>query len=788
MTVPITTAPIDTAPEMGGVGRSIPKLDNLEKVQGRAQYIADLSRPGMLHAAILGSPHAHARILGYDVSAALAAPGVVAVLTGDDVGHGRMGAFIKDEHAIAKGKVLYVGEPVAAVAAETLEEARAACRLIEVEYEELEAVLSPERGLEPDAPILHEELETYVKVFDAGSHGNVAARTFFEEGSTDAAWADCDVIVENEFTTQPQAHLAIEPCGALAEVDATGRVTLWSANQSVFRVQANVCESLGLPMSRLRCLTPRVGGGFGNKMEAHVQPIVVALALKCGRPVKLILSREEDFETVRARHPFKIRMKTGALRDGTLLAREVEVLLDCGAFGDDSPGVLGYSLLMARGPYRIPNVRCRGRLVYTNKLRFGAFRGFGNPQVTFAGEQQVDEIAGRLGLDPLELRRHNMVRQGEPWFLGQNIGSCGLAACLDAVERDSRWKERRAPRQEGGTRRALGLAITAHISGLLGTGAIVRMLEDGSVVLNTGATDIGQGSDTVLAQMCAEELQIPIDRIVHASPDTDGSPYNWGTTASRVTYTTGRAVVGAARAVVAKLKEHASAMLECRIEDLELRPGGAVGIAGPNGRDVSFAAISARAHWGVGGPIVGDHSLVFDHDTHDPKRAVSIGLPFARIGIYSFGAMVVDVEVDEVTGKARVVEAWSAMDVGRAINPRLVELQIEGGFAQGLGFSLFEEMVWDGARLANPSMMDYKVPTSRDVPYDIHAIIVEAPEPDGPFGAKGAGEIGLNPVPAAIANAVCAATGYRHRHLPLTSERVLDGLIEASPDELGRAA
>jgi CO/xanthine dehydrogenase Mo-binding subunit len=768
-----------TIPEGIAVGLSVPKIENEEKVTGQAAYIADLKRPGMLHAAILGSPYPHALIKGYDVSAALAAPGVVAVLTGDDVGHGRMGAFIKDEHALAKGKVLYVGEPVAAVAAETEEQARAACQLIAVDYEELPAILSPEQGLAPDAPILHEKLAEYIKVFDAGSSGNMAVRSHFEQGDVDSAWAECDVIVEGEFTTQPQAHVAIEPCGALAEIEASGRVTLWSANQSVFRVQANVCESLSLPMSKLRCLTPRVGGGFGNKMEPHIQPIVVALTIKCRRPVRLILSREEDFEIVRARHPFKIRMKTGAKKDGTLVARDVEVLLDCGAFADDSPGVLGYSMLMSMGPYRIPNARAKGRLVYTNKLRFGAFRGFGQPQMTFAAEQQIDEIANQLGVDPIGLRRKNLMQAGDAWFLGQKVESCGLAECLDAVERESNWHERRLATRQGAKRRSLGMAVTAHISGLLGTGAIVRVLEDGTIVLNTGATDIGQGSDTVLAQICAEALKVPVDRIAVASPDTDGSPYNWGTTASRVTYTTGRAVVGAARAVEAKLKQHASEMLECPVEDLELRAGGRVARTGLSNAEVTFADISGRAHWAVGGPIIGESSLVFERPTNDPAKATAVGLPFGRIGVMSFGALVVDVEVDDVTGKARVLEAWSAIDVGRAINPQLVKVQIEGAFVQGMGFALFEEMVWDGGRLANPSLMDYKVPTSRDAPYDIHPIIVEAPEPDGPFGAKGAGEIGINTVAAAIANAVALSTGQRHRALPMTAERVLEGLCVA---------
>ncbi|WP_404863485.1 xanthine dehydrogenase family protein molybdopterin-binding subunit [Georhizobium sp. MAB10] len=766
------------------VGQPLPKIENREKVLGKAEYIADLFRPGMVHAALLGSPHAHARILSYDVSNALAAPGVVAVLTGDDVGHGRMGAFIKDEHAIAKGKVLYVGEPVAAVAAETEAEARAACRLIKIEYEELQAVLSPEEGIADGAPILHEELGSYFKVFNAGSSGNVCSRTVLEEGDVDAAWAQCDVVVEGEFTTQAQAHLALEPCGALAEVDANGRVTLWSANQSVFRVQANVSESLGLPMSKLRCLTPRVGGGFGNKMEAHIQPITVALAIKCGRPVKMILSREEDFEVVRARHPYRIRMKTGAKSDGTLVARRCEVLLDCGAFADDSPGVLGYSLLMAGGPYRIPNMKCEGQLIYTNKLRFGAYRGFGNPQVTFAGEQQIDEIARHIGMDPFEIRRKNMLQEGDSWFVGPKIASNGLAECLSAIEEASGWNKGGVRSTASpGKKRGYGLAVSAHISGLLGTGAIVRMLEDGTIALNTGATDIGQGSDTVLAQICAETLRVPLSMVSVASPDTDGSPYNWGTTASRVTYTTGRAVAAAAGSVVKQAMAHAAEILDCDLADLELRDGGRIGARGAN-TDLSFAAISARAHWAKGGPIVGSKTLVFDEPTHDPKRAIALGLPFPRIGVFSFGALLTEIEVDEVSGQVKVLRAWTAADVGQAINPLLVEVQLEGAFVQGMGYALYEEMVWDGGRLANPSMMDYKIPTSRDVPNDIYAIIVEEPEPNGPFGAKGAGEIGLNCVPASIANAVHQATGFRHRHLPLTSERVLNGLL-ASEVEAG---
>ena len=766
----------------GAVGQPLAQLESDEKATGRALYTADLYRTGMLHGALVQSPHAHARIRGYDIAAARALPGVRAVVTGADLdAKHRMGAFIKDEPAFAQGKARYVGEIVAAVAADTEAIAREAARLVRVDYEVLPAAIDPAAALEPGAPLVHDDAASYVKVFDAGTDGNVCSRTEFRTGDAAAAWAECDLVVEDTYTTQAQAHISLEPCGALAEIDAAGRVTLWSANQSVFRVQASVCESLGLPMTKLRCLTPRVGAGFGNKMEAHVQPAVVLLALKTRRSVKLVLSREEDFETVRARHPFRIRVKTGARADGTLVAREIELLLDGGAYGDDSPGVLGYALLMQCGPYRIPHVLAHGRVAYTNKLRFGAFRGFGVPQVTFATETQLDVIAAKLGMDPLALRRRNMLVPGDPWFGGQPIRSNGLAECVDTVERESGWKTAPAQGASGdGKRRGRGVALSAHISGLLASGAIVRVLEDGTILLNTGAVDIGQGSNTVLTQICAEALKVRVNHVAIASPDTDGSPYNWGTTASRVTYVAGRSVVGAAAEVEKKLKEHAAEMLECSVDDLELLPGGRVALKGVEGHAVTFAQISGRAHWAAGGPIIGTHSWVFDQKTFDPKRAVALGLPFAAIGVFSFNAVVVDVEVDETTGKVGVVGAWSACDLGRAINPLMATGQVEGAFVQGMGFALVEEMVWDGARLANPSLMDYKILTFAELPETLRAYLIESDEPSGPFGAKSVGELGINGVAAAIANAVADAIGVRLRDLPMTGERVLRGLIAQS--------
>lgn len=759
------------------VGARLPRLEAAGKINGGAQYTDDMARPFMLHGAILGSPFPHARILSYDTRMAKALPGVEAVMTAEDFPYLPMGAIVKDETILARDKVRYVGEPVAAVAAIDRATAVEALKLIEIEYEELTPVLDIEQALAPDAPIIHENLAGYFKIFDCRFAGNVLSEQSITEGDVDAAFKGCDVVIEGQYRTQAQAHAYLEPCAALAEVDDRDKITIWSSHQSINRVQSNVCEALGLPMTRVRVVTPRVGGGFGGKMEATVQPIAAALALKTKRPVKLVLSREDDFAMIRTRHPSKIWMRTGAMHDGTIVARDAKLLYDGGAYSDDSPGVLAFGLYMARGPYRIPHFRASGKLVYTNKLRSSGFRGFGNPQVTFAGESQIDELADRLKLDPIELRLKNAIRTGDKWVGGQTVTSCGLAECLKQVRDRSGWDKRRAAAgiSKAGVRRGAGIAALAHICGVLGTSAIIRLAEDGSVILNTGSVDIGQGADTVLTQICAETLQIDVSRINTVAPDTDATPYNWGTGASRVTYMAGRAVAAATTVLKDKIFEHAAAMLECSARDLALEAGGFVKVAGTD-RKVSFFEVSLRAHYGLGGPLIGEHAFVYDGEPFDPKRSTMVGFPFSNLGIYMFGAQIAEVDVDDDTGKVTPIAAWLAHDVGKAINPLAVEGQIEGGFVQGLGYALCEELVWDNGRLTNPTMMDYKIPGTLDVPLAIEAIIVEDAEPSGPFGAKGIGEPGIVGVAPAVANAVAAATGVRIRQIPLTSERVFNAL------------
>jgi CO/xanthine dehydrogenase Mo-binding subunit len=753
---------------------SPPRLEAADKATGRARYADDISLPGMLHAAIHTSPQAHARIIAYRTDVARAIPGVHAIVTGADISGSRWGGIVKDETMLAHGKVRYVGEPVAAVAAIDAATAIRAAAAIDVEYEPLPGVFSTDEALAPDAPILHEDFAAYAKSVDGGGHDNVVFETDVAEGDVERAFAQCDAIVEATFETQAQHHVYLETNGCVADVDASGRITLHASCQSVHHVQQRVAEELGEPMARIRVIATRVGGAFGGKHASNLHSIAAWLARAARRPVKLVLARPQDFEMQRSRHPARIWMKTGARSDGTILARDVRVTLDGGAYADESPAVLAFALLMSRGPYRIPNARAHGRVVYTNKLRAGSFRGFGNPQATFAGESQIDDLAAKLGIDPCELRLRNAMRAGATAFGGQPVASCILSDALARVRDAQRAASALPPRE--GARRGVGFAAMSHISGLMGTSATVQLRTDGSIALATGCVDLGQGADTVMVQMCAELLGIPIERVSYAQQDSDVSPYNWKTAGSRSTYMTGRAVSVATIEMRQRMIDHAAQMMECAASDLELVPGGAIGLTGIP-KTVSFKDIALHSLFRSGGPIAATHGFVFDGPGFDPKRASIHRLAFANLGIYTFGAHCVEVDVDTGTGKVDVRRAWCAHDVGHAINPVSCEGQIQGGFVQGMGYALTEAMHWnDEGWLTTTTLADYKIPGVLDVPSDIHAIVLEDPEPSHPLGAKGIGEPSLVGAAPAIANAIRDATGARLRTLPMTPERVLDAL------------
>ena len=754
--------------------RSPPRLDAADKATGRARYADDIRLPGMLHAAIHTSQQAHARIVACRTDAALALPGVHAIVTGADIAGTRWGGIVKDETMLARDKVRYVGEPIAAVAAIDAATAIRAAAAIEVDYEPLRCVLSPDAALARDAPLVHAGFATYVKTVDGGGHGNIVFETDVAEGDVDHAFAQCDAIVEGTFETQAQHHVYLETNGCVADVDASGRITLYASCQSVHHAQQRVAEELGEPMARIRVIATRVGGAFGGKHASNLHSIAAWLARAARRPVKLVLSRMQDFEVQRSRHPARIWMKTGARRDGTILARDVRVTLDGGAYADESPAVLAFALLMSRGPYRIPNVRAHGAVVYTNKLRAGSFRGFGNPQATFAGESQIDDLAASLGIDPCELRLRNAMRAGDTAFGGQPVASCIVGDALMRVRDAQRAASPLSPRE--GTQRGIGFAVMSHISGLMGTSATVQLRTDGSIALATGCVDIGQGADTVMVQMCAELLGVPIERVSYAQQDSDVSPYNWKTAGSRSTYMTGRAVSVATIEMRQRMIDQAAQMMECAAADLELVPGGAVGLVGIPKR-VSFKDIALHSLFRSGGPIAATHGFVFDGPGFDPKRASIHRLAFANLGVYTFGAHCVEVDVDMATGAIAVRRAWCAHDVGHAINPVSCEGQIQGGFVQGMGYALTEALHWnDDGWLTTTTLADYKIPGALDVPPDIHAIVLEDPEPSHPLGAKGIGEPSLVGAAPAIANAIRAATGVRLTTLPMTPERVLDAL------------
>jgi CO/xanthine dehydrogenase Mo-binding subunit len=766
------------------VGTSPPRLEAEDKATGRALYADDHARRGMLHVALLTSPHAHAHLRGCRTDAARAMPGVKAILTGADLRGPRSGGIIKDEWMVARDKVRYVGEIVAAVAATTPAIAAAAANAIEVDYEALPAVFDIDAALAEDAPLLHDEFASYTKTVQGGGSRNTVFESAVEEGDVDAAFRACDVIVENVWETQAQHHAYLETNGCVAEVDAAGRITVHATCQSVHQMQQRISDEIGEPMSRIRVVATRVGGAFGGKHASSIHSIAAWLARAARRPVKLVLSRMQDFEVQRSRHPARIWMKNGARRDGTIVARDVKITLDGGAYADESPPVLAFALLMARGPYRIANARARGQVVYTNKLRAGSFRGFGNPQATFAGESQIDDLALALGIDALELRRKNAMRPGDTAFGGQPVASCALLDCLERA----RAAQQAAPALAvmPGCRRGVGYALMSHVSGLMGTSANVQLRTDGSIALSTGCVDIGQGSDTTMVQICADVFKLPVERISYSAQDSDSSPYNWKTAGSRSTYMTGRAVATAAAKARGEMLKHAGELLECSTVDLELLPGAKIGIVGVP-RSVSFREIAMRSFFQQGGPIAENHAFVFDGPGFDPKRALVHQLAFANLGIYTFGAHAVEVDVDELTGAVHVRRAWCAHDVGRAINPVSCEGQIQGGFVQGLGYALCEAMHWnEDGWLTTATFADYKIPGVLDAPPEIHAILVEDPDPSHPVGAKGIGEPSLVGAAPAIANAVRDAVGARIRRLPLTPERVFDAIQAEREAEASR--
>lgn len=754
---------VTTTPATGIVGRRLPKLDAPEKVTGSVQYADDLKIPGLLSATIVRSPHAHARIVSIDTSRAESLPGVKAVVHAGNVRQRPFG-YDRDNLPLKGEKVRCVGDEVAAVAAVDLATARRAAGMIEIEYAPLPAVVDPHEALMPDAPVIHDERHDI--------SGNVSMRWDFDSGDVERAARESAVIVEGTYSSPLAAPAPIETHCIIASFDPTGHLTVWSPVHMVFMYRKELADTLGLDWRRITIRQPPVGGSFGGKIDIDTHDFIcVLLARRANRPVKLVMSREEEFTGTRTRQPIHITLRSGADADGNLTFRDAEIVSDNGAYNAWGSHALLVVMNTITSMYRVPNARVRSTVVYTNKAYGGSVRGFGNPQATFAVEQQMEELADALGTDPMELRLKNANREGDVTPQGLRITSCGLAACLETVRQRSGWDERRSRMRD--RYRGLGAAAYIHVGGGAriygsdGCGAMIKMDDSGMISLISGSSELGQGSETALAMIVAEEIGVPLHavRVIHS--DTDIKPWDVGVHASRTTFVAGNAARLAAARARRRLLEAAARILDT--DDLLIDNGTIRSVADPE-RSIDYAKAIRRLLLTEEGSVIMT-SAFYDPPT-EPQNKEYIGNISAT---YGFGAHVAEVEVDPGTGQVSLVGLWAAHDVGRAINPMAVEGQIEGGAVMGIGLALSEELpvAGVGGGMMAPNLHDYGLPTTLDAPR-IVVDLIETHDPLGPYGAKGIGEGGLIPVPAAVANAVADAVGIRPRRFPLRPWRVVD--------------
>ncbi len=762
------------------IGKRIPKLDAPEKATGLARYIEDIKLPRMLYGKILFAGRPHARILNVDTSAARALSGVRAVLTAGDIELVPFG-FGQDNTALKADKVTCIRDEVAAVAADTPELAAEAVKRIRVTYEDLPVVTSPEEALAAGAPVIHPKTPNNTPFTYNYSHGDL------ERGIRES-----DVVVEDTFTLQRQAHCCLGTAGIIADFDADGRLTLHSLTQVPFLYKRDLARVVGVPAERIRIIQPPIGGGFGSKLDIHpFEPICIFLARATRRPVRLVFTREEEFLATPTRQPMVIHLRSGARRDGTFTFRDVRMTLDNGgrtSWGATTPWI---SMRTFSSLYRVPHVRQHVDVVYTNNIYACAFRGYGNPQATFALESQVDHLAEELGIDPLELRLKNAQESGETTGQGMVLSTCGLKECLETAAHSAGWGEKRsavsdqpsascAPSdRQSSVARGIGMASLFHVGGGAkiyrsdGCGTILKIDDFGAVTVLTGSTEIGQGSETVIAQIVAQELGLSIKNIRVINNDTDLTPWDVGVHASRTTFIAGNSALRAAREARRKLLDAAAERLQRSPDELDLVDGDVVERS--SGEPLkSIGSIIRGLHFGRT-----RNELVMTTDFYEPSSTPPNEEHMGNISpCYAFGTHVAEVEVDLETGVVKVLRISAAHDVGRVINRLGIEGQVEGGIAQGLGYGLMEELKVEGGRVLNPSFTDYKTCSATDLP-ELNVSFIETRDPAGPYGAKGIGESPMIPVAAAIANAVSNATGVRFTELPLTPERVLSRLQEA---------
>lgn len=744
------------------VGKSLPRVDAAAKVTGAAEYAADVKLPNLLYGKILRSPHAHANIVSLDTRRAEQLPGVGAVVTYKDLpqppGAGRP--------VFAQGKVRFAGEAVAAVAACSPEVAQDALDLIDVEYEVLPAVMDPEEAMQPGAPLIHEELKTTVTVDDV-EYVNINDHSHASEGNVDRAFARADVVVENTFRLSVVHQCYLEPHAAVASVAPTGKITVWTTTQGHFWTLEGMAKVLGVPMTHINVIPTTIGGGFGGKAEAMLEPIGVLLSRKAGKPVKIVMTRVEEMLAATPAPRCVIYMKSAAKKNGTLVARQARIIWDTGAYSGGGGG--GVDLV--RGPYRVPNVKVDAFSVYTNKTNPGAYRAPSVPQVAFAYESQMDMLAKELGMDPVAFRLKNLkdnrdfAENGNPPRIAVAFKET-LQKAADMVgwgqrtagQRDHKTpdqKPRGQPSTVGTKRRGIGVAVGPWSNWAGPSSCVVSINEDGTVKHFSGAVDL-TGSDTVLAQIVAEELGVPVEKVLVVTGDTDSAPYAAVSGGSRITYGQGAVARAAAREAKERLLKLAAEQLGVKPRQLDTKDGKVFVKRDPQ-RSLTFGELGRISLWSGNGPIVG--------------RASIAGLPSPPV----IAAQIAEVEVDIETGFVKLVRLVATQDVGFAINPMSCEGQIQGGAVQGVGWALYEGIQYDHHGVVNRSFLDYLLPTAMDAP-SVEVGLIELSAPDGPFGAKGIGEPPIIPTLAAVANAIADATGVRITELPITPERILTAM------------
>jgi CO/xanthine dehydrogenase Mo-binding subunit len=742
------------------VGQPVPRIDAFEKVTGRARYVTDLVLPGMAHARVLRSPHPHARVVRVDVARARAHPGVFAAMAGSDLSWCQpyFGPAFRDRPVLAIGVARYEGEPVAAVAAVDELTATEALDVIDVDYEALPAAMTLEEALRPGAPLVHtgEALAGHfadLATLRPERGTNVCHRFSYQRGDAVAALGRAHLVLEDSFRFPRVQHYAMEPNAAVAAWDETGTLTVWAATQNPYSVRVELARMFGVPLARIRIVVPHLGGGFGSKTYAKLEPLAAALARAAGRPVRLAASVAEAFQTVR-RCGARVTMRVGLARDGTLLAVDCHADYDVGAYADIGPRVVQKATYTATGPYRVPHVALQARAVYTNTTPGGAFRGFGVPQLAWALESLLDVAAERLGRDPVDLRRQNLLSHGEEFAPGDTPIDGKLEESLGRAAAAIGWTQATAADRGRGLAAMLKASVAPSVSE-----AIVRLHADGGVTVLASTVEMGQGARTVLAQIAAEVLAVPVARVSVAPPDTAITPYDQTTSSSRSTVMTGRAVQEAAEDVREQLLRIVAEHLGMAARELALEDGAVVATA----RRFDYAEVLALRFGMTGGELIG-------------RGVVAPGRSQAPLGgstpFWEMAAGAAEVSVDEETGAVRVERYVSIADVGRAVNPLILEGQDEGAVAQGLGHTLFEEMAYADGHLINGTLLAYRVPRAEDVPADLACRFVENADGSGPFGAKGAGEGSLIPVSPAVANALARLAGIRLRDLPLLPERV----------------